>query len=235
MVDSSWVAFKHSWSWPILSTYQISLKSEELFCGRTSVYVPKLFHKCELSWLSRADMYELISLSMPQTAAVRHASLLSLSFMTTQKAVFHALLIRRVKWLHPHHVKSSLLFRHTPEPTYNESELRSVPAVSNTGSEKWNDDLSILRHLVLPSFTLRIQNAHDIVILTLCTTDTLSHTVAFISTLFTYLNSLITAVRLSTGQTTPDSERTKSKMLLFCIVLINPCTYFHDIWQISVA
>jgi len=83
------------------------------------------------------------------------------------------------------------------------TEVRSVPAVSNTVSEKWNDDLSILRHLVLPSFTLRIQNAHDIVILTLCTTDTLSHTVAFISTLFTYLNSLITAVRLSTGQTTP--------------------------------
>ena len=32
-----------------------------------------------------------------------------------------------------------------------------------------------------------------------------------------------------------DSERTKSKMLLFCIVLINLCTYFHDIWQIFVA
>ena len=32
-----------------------------------------------------------------------------------------------------------------------------------------------------------------------------------------------------------DSERTKSKMLLFCCVLINLCTYFHDIWQISVA
>jgi len=32
-----------------------------------------------------------------------------------------------------------------------------------------------------------------------------------------------------------DSEWTKSKMLLFYIVLINRCTYFHDIWQISVA
>ena len=32
-----------------------------------------------------------------------------------------------------------------------------------------------------------------------------------------------------------DSERTKSKMLLFCIVLVNLCTYFHDIWQIPVA
>ena len=32
-----------------------------------------------------------------------------------------------------------------------------------------------------------------------------------------------------------DSERTKSKMLLFCIVLVNLCTYFHDIWQISVG
>jgi len=32
-----------------------------------------------------------------------------------------------------------------------------------------------------------------------------------------------------------DSERTKSKMLLFCIVLVNLCTYFHDIWQKSVA
>ena len=32
-----------------------------------------------------------------------------------------------------------------------------------------------------------------------------------------------------------DSEWTKSKMLLFCIVLINLCTYYHDIWQISVA
>ena len=26
-----------------------------------------------------------------------------------------------------------------------------------------------------------------------------------------------------------NSERTKSKMLLFCIVLVNRCTYFHDI------
>ena len=26
-----------------------------------------------------------------------------------------------------------------------------------------------------------------------------------------------------------DSERTKSKMLLFCIMLINLCTYFHDV------
>jgi len=50
-VDFSWVAFKHSWPcpWPwirsygipscithwALSTYQISLKSEKLFCGRT--------------------------------------------------------------------------------------------------------------------------------------------------------------------------------------------------------
>jgi len=25
-----------------------------------------------------------------------------------------------------------------------------------------------------------------------------------------------------------DSERTKSKMLLFCVVLINLCTYFHE-------
>jgi len=25
-----------------------------------------------------------------------------------------------------------------------------------------------------------------------------------------------------------DSERTKSKMLLFCIVFINLCIYFHD-------
>ena len=33
-----------------------------------------------------------------------------------------------------------------------------------------------------------------------------------------------------------DSEWTKSKMLLFfCIVLINLCTCFHDIWQISVG
>ena len=32
-----------------------------------------------------------------------------------------------------------------------------------------------------------------------------------------------------------DSERTKSKMLLFRVVLINLCTYFHDIWQISVG
>jgi len=32
-----------------------------------------------------------------------------------------------------------------------------------------------------------------------------------------------------------DSERTKSKMLFFCIVLINICTYFHDISQLSVA
>ena len=32
-----------------------------------------------------------------------------------------------------------------------------------------------------------------------------------------------------------DSERTKRKMLLFCIVLINLCTNFHDIWQISVG
>ena len=32
-----------------------------------------------------------------------------------------------------------------------------------------------------------------------------------------------------------DSEWTKSKMLLFCIVLINLCTCFHDIWEISVA
>jgi len=32
-----------------------------------------------------------------------------------------------------------------------------------------------------------------------------------------------------------DSERTKSKMLLFCVVLINLWPYFHDIWQIFVA
>jgi len=52
MVDSSWVAFKQSWPWPWRwfgshsipscishrppSTYQMSLKSEEVFCGRTN-------------------------------------------------------------------------------------------------------------------------------------------------------------------------------------------------------
>ena len=32
-----------------------------------------------------------------------------------------------------------------------------------------------------------------------------------------------------------DSEWTKSKMLLFCIVLVYLCTCFHDFWQISVG
>jgi len=58
-VDSSWVAFNYSWPWPWpwigsygirwcithrpLSTHQISLKSERLFCGRTNRRDPTKF------------------------------------------------------------------------------------------------------------------------------------------------------------------------------------------------